>query len=626
MNKAPEKSATAQSELQTPREALPVAVFDSASFLASLSSLPGVYRMLDYNGGVLYVGKAKNLKKRVASYFQRGGLSPRLAMMVSQVESVEVTVTRSEGEALILENNLIKSLHPRYNILFRDDKSYPYLMLGGGAFPRLTFHRGVLDKSNRYFGPFPHAGAVRESIQLLQRVFQLRTCEDSVFRNRSRPCLLHQIRRCSAPCVGNVTGDKYGEDVNNATMLLEGRGSDLLRQLTTRMHEASDQHRFEAAAVYRDQIQSLSQLMQRQFADTGADVDVDVIAHAMENGISCVNLVMIRGGRQLGDRSFFPINTDGIPESEIFQAFVSQHYQERPAPRVIVCSGIGEPGGISSLLSDHAGHRVLVVARPHGTRREWLEMAEENARQALRSRASERSSQESRFVLLRTALELAESARRIECFDISHTQGEATVASCVVYDRMEMSRSEYRRFNIDGVAPGDDYGALRQAVTRRYGKVAEGQGIVPDLVLIDGGKGQLAVARDALVELGLGEIAVAAVSKGVTRKPGLEQIWVGEGRQVLLGQDQQAALHLIQEIRDEAHRFAITGHRARRGKKRVSSTLEQISGIGTLRRRQLLARFGGLKGVLGASIDDLAQVSGISRTLAQRIYRELHAD
>jgi excinuclease ABC subunit C len=612
----------------TPAEAAPpdITAFDSIAFIATSPSRPGVYRMLDANGLVLYVGKAKNLKKRVSSYFQKSGLSPRIAMMVSQIGRVEVTVTQSEGEALILENNLIKSLTPRYNILFRDDKSYPYLMLSGDDFPRMGFFRGALDKSHRYFGPFPHAGAVRESIQLLQRVFQLRTCEDAVFRNRSRPCLLHQIRRCSAPCVGLVTAAEYGEDVKNAALLLDGQGSDLVDRLTERMHEASEQLRFEAAAVYRDQVQALSQMLQKQVADTGMDVDVDVIAQAVEDGKSCVNLVMIRGGRQLGDRSFFPANTDGMGETEVLQAFIGQHYQDRPVPRLIVCPGIDEPEETASLLGNLAGYRVQMVSRPNGVRRVWAGMAEENARQALRARLTERSSHEARLANLRELLDLPDSARRIECFDISHTQGEATVASCVVFVDSEMSRSEYRRFNIEGVAPGDDYAALRQAVTRRYGKVAEGQGTAPDLVLIDGGVGQLAMAREALVELGLGEIPLASVSKGVTRKAGLEQIWIGEGRQVPLGSKNQAALHLIQEIRDEAHRFAITGHRARRSKKRVTSSLEQIDGIGALRRRELLARFGGLKGVLGASIDDLAQVRGVSRTLAERIYKELHAD
>lgn len=600
--------------------------FDSAAFLSVLSSRPGVYRMLDEKGAVLYVGKAKNLKKRVASYFQRGVLSPRIAMMVGQIRSIQVTVTRSEGEALILENNLIKSLTPRFNILFRDDKSYPYVMLSKSEFPRLAFYRGALEKGNRYFGPFPNAGAVRESIQLLQRVFQLRTCEDGVLRNRSRPCLLHQIRRCSAPCVGLISGAQYEEDVRSAELLMEGNASDLLDRLTKRMHETSEQLNFEQAAVYRDQIQSLSHMTQRQVADTGSDVDVDIVAHAQSHGTSCLNLVMIRGGRQLGDRSLFPSNAAGIEESELLQAFLSQHYQDRPVPKVIVCTGLGDAIEMASLLTEYAGHRVLVVTNPIGVRREWWEMALENAGQALRARVSERDTQEARLSALRNLLNLPETAKRIECFDISHTRGEATVASCVVYVGSEMNRSDYRRFNIAGISPGDDYAALRQAVTRRYDKLVRGEGVVPDLILIDGGVGQLAVVREALIELGLGDIGLASVSKGPERKAGMEQIWSDEGREVPVREEDLAALHLIQEIRDEAHRFAITGHRAKRGKQRVTSTLEQISGIGALRRRHLLARFGGLKGVMGASIDDLARVEGISRTLAERIYKELHAD
>lgn len=626
MKSQPWKPGISVVELRFDLQEPDAVAFDSAVFLSSLSSRPGVYRMLDEKGAVLYVGKAKNLRKRVASYFQKGGLSHRIAMMVGQIRAMEVTVTRSEGEALILENNLIKSLTPRYNILFRDDKSYPYLVLSGSEFPRIGFFRGALEKGNRYFGPYPHAGAVRESIQLLQRVFQLRTCEEGVFRNRSRPCLLHQIRRCSAPCVGLVSGSQYQEDVRSAELLLEGQGSDLLDRLTKRMHDASEQLRFESAAVYRDQVQALSQMTQRQVADTGTDVDVDIVAHAEFQGTSCVNLVMIRGGRQLGDRSFFPANTTGITGAELLQAFLSQHYQDRPVPGVIVCTGLGDVTEMSSLLTEHAGHRVQVVIHPIGVRREWSDMSGENARQALRSKVSERNSQEVRLSALRILLDLPESARRIECFDISHTRGEETVASCVVYAGSEMNRSDYRRFNIAGITPGDDYAALKQAVTRRYDKLVEGQGVVPDLILVDGGLGQLAAVRDTLVELGLGDIAIASVSKGPDRKPGLEKIWSGDGREVSLGEGEFPALHLIQEIRDEAHRFAITGHRAKRGKKRVSSSLEQISGIGALRRRHLLSRFGGLKGVLGASIDDLAQVDGISRTLAERIYKELHAD
>jgi excinuclease ABC subunit C len=600
--------------------------FDSASLVKSLPGKPGVYRMLGEEGEVLYVGKARDLRKRVASYFQKLGLSPRTSLMVKQIRSVEVTVAQSEGEALILENNLIKSLKPRYNILFRDDKSYPYLMLEGQDFPRLAFFRGSLDRSSRYFGPFPHAGAVRESIQLLQRVFQLRTCEDSVFRNRTRPCLLHQIRRCSAPCVGRISEDSYRDDVVSASLLLEGKSGDLLDRLTIKMQESSEHLQFEMAAIYRDQIQALTKMTQRQAADTGTDIDADIISIASEAGVSCVNLVMVRGGRQLGDRSFFPGNAGGTSDPEVVAAFLSQHYQDRPVPRLVICEGISSSEELEEWLRVLAGKAIQVVARTNGVRKTWAEMSLKNAQHALRARLAEVASQEDRLRSLSELLDLPGEAERIECFDISHIRGEATVASCVVYAGRRMSNSDYRRFNIEGIAPGDDYGAMRQAISRRYAKTAEGQGSVPDLILIDGGRGQLGVARDVLADLGLGDIAVAAVSKGPSRKPGEEQIWTGDGLEVALLPVHRPALHLIQEVRDEAHRFAITGHRSRRDKKRVTSSLEQISGIGAKRRRDLLARFGGLRGVQGASIDDIAQVKGISRALAERIYRELHAD
>ncbi|HZR68979.1 MAG TPA: excinuclease ABC subunit UvrC [Burkholderiales bacterium] len=604
-------------------DSAPRAPFDSAAFVAKLPSRPGVYRMLGASGEVLYVGKAGDLKKRVSSYFQKSGHEPRIAHMIGQVAGVEITVTRSEAEALILENNLIKSMAPRYNILFRDDKSYPYLMLSGGRFPRLGFHRGAMDKANRYYGPFPHAGAVRESIQLLQRVFRLRTCEDSVFQNRSRPCLLHQIRRCTAPCVGLVEEHSYGEDVASASLFLEGRSDDVVKRLETRMQAAADAMRYEEAAAYRDQLQSLSRVSQRQYADTGAEVDTDIVAVVDEHGLVCVNLVMVRGGRQLGDRSFFPQNARGADRAEVLRAFVAQHYLERPIPPVLVLGEGADAEDLERLLCEHAKRHVRVVTRPIGERRAWLDAAHENARQALAQRLSEQATQEVRLAAMREALGLPDTVQRIECFDVSHTMGEATVASCVVYDRKDMRRGEYRRYNIEGVTPGDDYAALAQALSRRYGRIAGGEGVAPDLIFIDGGKGQVSAAKQALVETGLSDICLVGIAKGPERKPGLEELWVGD-RSVQLAPD-HPGLHLVQQIRDEAHRFAITGHRARRGKKRMTSTLEGISGIGAKRRRQLLTRFGGLKGVLGASIEDLAQVEGISRKLAEKIYQELHA-
>jgi excinuclease ABC subunit C len=603
--------------------AAPTAPFDPQPLLASLPGLPGVYRMIGAGGEVLYVGKAGDLRKRVSSYFQKSDHGPRIEMMLSQVTGVEITVARSEAEALILENNLIKSLNPRYNILFRDDKSYPYLMLSGGEFPRLGFHRGAMSKPHHYFGPFPHAGAVRESIQLLQRVFRLRTCEDSVFQNRSRPCLLYQIKRCTAPCVGLISAAAYAEDVKGAQLYLEGRSDTALKRLEERMQNASDARRYEEAAIYRDQIQSLVKVSQRQYADTGADVDVDVIAVALEQGIACVNLVMVRGGRQLGDRSLFPQNAGESDAKEVLAAFIAQHYLERPVPPLIVA---GEDLGSTELeasLSVHAGSEVRIVARPTAERRAWLEMALENARQALKAKLAEQSTQGTRLAALREALGLPDSAQRIECFDISHTMGEATVAACVVYDRMDMRRSEYRRYNIEGLTPGDDYGALAQALARRYGRIAAGEGVAPDAIFIDGGKGQVGAAKEALAEVGLSDISLVGIAKGPERKPGLEEIWIGE-RALRLPPD-HAGLHLIQRIRDEAHRFAIAGHRARRSKRRTTSTLEGIAGIGAKRRKQLLTRFGGLKGVMGASVEDLTQVEGISRKLAEKIYQELHA-
>ena len=603
--------------------ASPAPTFDAQAFVASLPGLPGVYRMMGADGGALYVGKAGDLKKRVSSYFQKTQHGPRIEMMLSQVAGVEITVTRSEAEALILENNLIKSLAPRYNILFRDDKSYPYLMVSGGEFPRLGFHRGPMDKAHHYFGPFPHAGAVRESIQLLQRVFRLRTCEDSVFQNRSRPCLLYQIRRCTAPCVGLISAGAYAEDVKGAQLYLEGRSDAALRRLEERMQRAADARRYEEAAVYRDQIQSLAKVSQRQYADTGDDVDVDIVAVAMEEGVACVNLMMVRGGLQLGDRSLFPQNAEGREAKDVLAAFLAQHYLERPVPPLIVVGEEMDAAELEGILGEHARRDVRILIRPTADRRAWLEMARENALQALKARLTEQTTQESRLAALREALSLPDTVQRIECFDISHTMGEATVAACVVYDRLDMRRGEYRRYNIEGLTPGDDYAALNQALARRYGRIASGEGVAPDAIFIDGGKGQVGAAKEALAEVGLSDIALIGIAKGPERKPGLEELWIGE-RTVKLAAD-HAGLHLIQRIRDEAHRFAIAGHRARRSKSRTTSSLEGIAGVGAKRRKQLLTRFGGLKGVMGASVEDLTQVEGISRKLAEKIYRELHA-
>ena len=590
-------------------------MFDPKAFVAGLPNLPGVYRMLGARGEPLYVGKAGDLRKRVGSYFSKQDQSPRIRMMLAQVAGIETTVTRSEGEALLLENNYIKSLAPRYNILFRDDKSYPYLMITGHAFPRLGFHRGGRDRANRYFGPFPHSHAVRESIQLLQRVFRLRTCEDSMFANRSRPCLLHQIRRCTAPCTGRISAERYAQDVRGAELFLEGREDDVIRMLNEKMQAAAAAMRYEEAAQFRDQARALSRVQARQYVESERGVDVDVLACAMDRGAACVNLVMIRGGRHVGDRSFFPQNTDGAGAGEVLAAFLGQHYLDHPPPPLVLVG--------SAVEFELAGSQVQVALQ--GERRAWAEMAEKNAQLALAQRAREKSTQEARLGALREALGLPETALRIECFDISHTMGEATVASCVVYDRHAMQRGEYRRFNIRDVAPGDDYGAMRQALERRYSRVSAEEGRMPDLVLIDGGRGQVNAARAALGELGLSDVSLLGVAKGPERRPGLEELVLESQGQTLTLPADHAGLHLIQSIRDEAHRFAIAGHRARRGKARVTSTLSEIPGIGPKRRLQLLAHFGGLQGVQSAGVDDLEKVPGVSRTLAEKIFRHLHA-
>jgi excinuclease ABC subunit C len=589
-----------------------VTPFDPKSFVAGLPNLPGVYRMLGAGGEALYVGKARDLKKRVSSYFNKTAHGPRTQMMIGQVASIEVTATRSEGEALLLENNLIKSLAPRYNILFRDDKSYPYLTVTGHEFPRLGFHRGAKDRRHRYFGPFPHAYAVRESIQSLQRVFQLRTCEDTVFEHRSRPCLLHQIKRCTAPCTGRILPQDYAEDVANASMFLEGREDVVLKRLNEKMNAASEAREYEKAAAYRDQVRALSRMQARQYVESNRGVDADVVACVIDGGIACVNLVMIRTGRHVGDRSFFPANAEGAAAAEVVSAFLEQHYVEQTPPGLVVTS---EPVEIEN---------VHVVTPSHGERKVWLDMARKNALLAIAQRVRDRATQEGRLLALREALGLPEGAQRIECFDISHTLGEATVASCVVYDRSQMQKSEYRRFNIRDVAAGDDYGAMRQALARRYERVTAEAGKIPDLVLIDGGRGQVNVAAAVLRDLGLHQVCMVGVAKGPGRKPGEEELVLESEARTLQLAPTHPGLHLIQAIRDEAHRFAVLGHRARRGKARTTSMLNEIPGIGAKRRQALIEHFGGLRGVQAAAVDDIAKVEGISRPLAERIYRHLH--
>lgn len=580
--------------------------------------------MINAASEVIYVGKARDLKKRVASYFQKNLASPRTRMMVSNITKIETTVTRSEAEALLLENNLIKSFMPRYNVLFRDDKSYPYIVLTGDKFPRLAFHRGVQRKGNNYFGPFPNSVAVRESIQLLQKVFKLRTCENTVFANRSRPCLQHQIERCSAPCVGYISEEDYQHDVNHATLFLQGREQQVMDELGTKMTEAAESQAYELAAVYRDRMQSLRQVQARQFVSDFNVSDADVIACVELAGQYCVNLVMIRGGRHLGDKSFFPKNADGCDIETTMQAFLQQHYVAQAIPPLIIVSVAVETSALEEVFSGQAGRKIRINTNPIGDKRVWLKMAQTNAELALKQRTAQNANQEARLIALREALNMPETTERIECFDISHTMGEATVASCVVFDKGAMQNSEYRRYNITGITPGDDYAAMRDALTRRYKKVAAGEGKLPDLVFIDGGKGQLGIALEVMQEVGLPDILLVGIAKGEERKPGLEQMFFADRDTPVSLKKDNPGLHLLQQIRDEAHRFAITGHRARRGKARVHSSLEDIGGIGAKRRKSLLTHFGGLDGVKNASVDEIAQVEGISKMLAEKIYQELH--
>lgn len=599
----------------------PTPAFDAKPFLRTLTEEPGVYRMIGAEDKVLYVGKAKNLKRRVSSYFQRTQLSPRIAMMVAQVQRVDVTATRSEAEALILENNLIKSLAPRYNILFRDDKSYPYIELSGDEFPQLAYHRGAFAKGARYFGPFPNAWAVRESIHLLQKTFQLRTCENSVFQNRSRPCLLQQIKRCTGPCVGLISKEDYAADVRLAARFLDGHGSDVIEDLTARMQAASENLAFEQAAACRDQIRALQAVLHRQFVDSGKDEDVDILAAVEEDGMLCVNIAMVRGGRHLGDRPQFPSGAAVCGAEDGLVAFVEQHYGEHPMPARILVNVAVE--GVREALAEISDKPATVVAPRFAVDRGWMEMADKNARLAIQARARDTGRAEQRLEALREALDLVDPPQRIECFDISHTMGEATVASCVVCVDGQMKHGEYRRYNITGITPGDDFAAMRQALERRYGKVAAGEGLRPDLILIDGGKGQVSAALDILAELGLEDIAMIGVAKGEGRKVGLETLIFPDEREGLALGGGHAALHLVAEIRDEAHRFAITGHRARRAKTRVGSKLEDIPGVGPTRRRNLLATFGGLDGVRAATVEDLCRVEGINRKLAEQIHQAL---
>ena len=632
--------------------------------VAALPALPGVYRYFDAQEQVLYVGKAIHLKKRVSSYFQKDHGGTRIGHMVSKIVRLETTVVRSEAEALLLENNLIKTLKPKYNILFRDDKSYPYLKLTRPAqktaakgasladgithspsvsgdhkpvaqpsatqVPRVVYYRGAVDKRHDYFGPYPSVWAVREAIQLLQKVFRLRTCEDTVFNNRTRPCLLYQIKRCSGPCVGQISVADYQRDVDSAMRLLRGETQEVMSAIEQRMMAHADKLEFEQAAELRNQMSALSKVLHQQAVDTVGDQDVDILAVKVQGGKACVNLAMVRGGRHLGDRPYFPVHVDDAEPVEVLEAFLSQHYLDVPVPPALITSHAVDKDLIQALI-DQTGVRITAVHQPREQRRVWLDMAQQNADIQLARLLAEEGSQQARTRALVDALDLAPEdldSFRMECFDISHTAGESTQASCVVFHHHKMQSSEYRRYNIDGITPGDDYAAMRQVLTRRYSKLAEavraGEGKLPDLVLIDGGKGQVSMAREVFETLGLDVSRIVGVEKGEGRKVGLEELVFADGRdKVYLGRD-SAALMLVAQVRDEAHRFAITGMRAARAKVRVGgSKLEEIPGVGPKKRAKLLQRFGGARGVADASVQDLCTVEGISEELAQTIYNAL---
>ena len=601
--------------------------FDHEGFLKSVTQQPGVYQMYGTDGGILYTGKAKNLKKRLSSYFRKQGLEPKTRSLVSKIADIHVTVTNTEAEALLLEHNLIKEQRPPYNILLRDDKSFPYIYLSGHDYPRLSIHRGAKKRKGRYFGPYPSAGAVKESLNFLQKVFRVRQCEDSFFNNRSRPCLQYQINRCSAPCVHKVDEEEYRESVRHTEMFLEGKNKKLIRELADEMEQASAELQFERAAEYRDQIQYLQQVQASQYIE-GEAGDLDIVACDYRAGVVCVQVLFVRGGRVLGSKSYFPkVFLDEL-EPQILEAFISQYYLvdgSREIPREIVVShSIDVAAALEEALADRIGRRVSISHQVRSHRAKWLKLATETAKQNLNSYLANRQTVYQRFEALQDALDLPELPQRLECFDISHSGGESTVASCVVFDNNGPLKSDYRRFNIEGVTGGDDYGAMRQALERRYTRLKAGEGAMPDILFIDGGKGQVRQAVEVLEELQVTDPLVVGVAKGTTRKAGFETLYRADSGKEFVLRGDSPALHLVQHIRDESHRFAITGHKQRRDKKRRESPLEGIPGVGPRRRRELLRHFGGWQEVAAASAEDLASVPGISEKLAMDIYAALH--
>jgi excinuclease ABC subunit C len=607
-------------ELSTPQ-----ARFDAKVFVDSLPGRPGVYRMLDADGQILYAGKARNLKSRVASYFQPSNVQPKVQALIAKTANMEVTITNSDTEALLLEYNLIKKHRPRFNVVLRDDKSFPYLHLETNhEFPRLNFYRGSRKEPGKYFGPYPSAGAVRDTLQQLQKLFRIRNCDDAYFANRSRPCLQYQIQRCTAPCVGLVSKEHYARDVGAAIKVLEGRNDEVSEDLGRRMEAAAERLDFEEAAQIRDQLAKLKVIQAQQIVTAGADHDADVIAIAAANGEYCVALMFVRAGRSLGSTTFFP-KAPFAELPEVLAAFVMQYYLERDAPaEIIVEQDFDEMQLLESTLAERLSHKVRISSSVRGIRARWLEMTRNNAEQALTMRRLARAGIESSLEDLREAFDLEEAPNRLECFDISHTGGTDTVASCVVFGVEGPLKNDYRRFNISGIQPGDDYAAMYQALTRRYKRIRDGEIMKPDVLLIDGGKGQLAEAAKVLDELGVGGITLIGVAKGVDRRAGQEQLFLlGQDTPTILAPDSRA-LHLIQRVRDEAHRFAIAGHRRKRAKRHSQSILETIPGLGPVKRRELLKQFGGLQGILRAGIDDFIQVRGLGRELAQVIYEHLH--